>query len=265
MDTQQPKSLKVLLIGDSCTDIYHYGSCARLSPEAPVPVLKLSRSEEKPGMALNVKKNLESFSIVVDCLTNDRSITKERFIDIKSKNHLLRFDTGEDTALPPLSSEKITSVDFSRYDAAIVVDYNKGFLNEENTKLLSKLCHQHDLLFFIDSKKTNLKSYNHSIIKINELENSLVSGFPSEYVLIVTAGEKGAYYQNKWIKSQAVGIYDVCGAGDTFFAALIYKYLLTKNFMDSIKFANNCARITVMKSGVYALNEDDIKNANLCF
>ena len=37
--SQRQKSLKILLIGESCLDEYHYGECRRLSPEAPVPVL----------------------------------------------------------------------------------------------------------------------------------------------------------------------------------------------------------------------------------
>ena len=43
----QQKQLKVLLIGDSCTDEYVYGSCERLNPEAPVPILKFNRKETK--------------------------------------------------------------------------------------------------------------------------------------------------------------------------------------------------------------------------
>ena len=42
--TQQPTSLRVLLIGESCIDEYHYGECRRLSPEAPVPVLDYTKT-----------------------------------------------------------------------------------------------------------------------------------------------------------------------------------------------------------------------------
>ena len=45
---QQQKQLKVLLIGDSCTDEYVYGSCERLNPEAPVPILDQERMN-RPG------------------------------------------------------------------------------------------------------------------------------------------------------------------------------------------------------------------------
>ena len=96
MDTQPQKQFRVLVIGDSCVDKYHYGICARLSPEAPVPIFKLQYTQKKPGMALNVLSNLSSFSVEANVLSNVKSkITKERFIDIKSQSHLLRFDTGE--------------------------------------------------------------------------------------------------------------------------------------------------------------------------
>ena len=46
---QQQKQFKILLIGDSCTDEYVYGTCERLNPEAPVPILKFNRKETTKG------------------------------------------------------------------------------------------------------------------------------------------------------------------------------------------------------------------------
>ena len=48
---------KVLVIGDSCEDIFIYGDITRLSPEAPVPVLQPTRETKHGGMALNVYNN----------------------------------------------------------------------------------------------------------------------------------------------------------------------------------------------------------------
>ena len=102
MDIQPQKYYKILLIGDSCVDRYHYGECKRLSPEAPVPVLKHLNTKEQPGMALNVEENLKAFPVEVDVLTNSNVITKERFVDIRSKQHLLRCDFGESETLNPI-------------------------------------------------------------------------------------------------------------------------------------------------------------------
>ena len=81
--------LKVLLIGDSCIDEYVYGSCERINPEAPVPILKFNRKETKRGMAWNVRQNLSSFGIEVYIMTNQETITKTRYIDEKYNQQLL--------------------------------------------------------------------------------------------------------------------------------------------------------------------------------
>ena len=54
---------KVLVIGDSCTDIFRYGKIERLSPEAPVPVIIPTHQTENGGMSKNVKANLEALGL----------------------------------------------------------------------------------------------------------------------------------------------------------------------------------------------------------
>lgn len=51
---------RVLVVGDVMLDRYWFGDVARISPEAPVPVLKVSRVEERPGGAANVARNIAS-------------------------------------------------------------------------------------------------------------------------------------------------------------------------------------------------------------
>ena len=265
MDTQQQKQFKVLLIGDSCLDVYHYGTCERLSPEAPVPVFKLVNTEEKAGMVLNVSNNLSSFALETETLTNTNSkITKERFIDIKSMNHLLRLDTGEAQPIESIDLDLVTEEILKQYDVVGIVDYNKGFIRADAALEIARRCKQVNVPLFVDSKKKDLNIFENAVIKINELEFETAHNFPKECELIITHGNKGAVYNNKLYKTQPVEVHDVCGAGDTFFAALIYQYLLTKDLPSSIEFANKCARITVTKTGVYSLSKEDIKNVNLC-
>ena len=90
------KSYNVVLIGDSCEDVYHYGTCERLSPEAPVPVLKQTQVTRLKGMSWNVRLNLEAFGVSVRHFTNDKKIIKHRFIDTQYNQHLLRWDEGEE-------------------------------------------------------------------------------------------------------------------------------------------------------------------------
>ena len=48
----------LLIVGDVMLDRYWFGDVARISPEAPVPVVRIGRSEERPGGAANVARNV---------------------------------------------------------------------------------------------------------------------------------------------------------------------------------------------------------------
>ena len=84
--------MRVLLIGDSCTDVYVYGDVKRLNPEAPVPILEPKREDSTNGMAWNVYNNLTALGLSVFMLTNEEKITKTRYIDEKSNQQILRVD-----------------------------------------------------------------------------------------------------------------------------------------------------------------------------
>src|SRR3990167_6508574 len=49
---------RVLVVGDVMLDRYWFGEVSRISPEAPVPVVKVERTEERPGGAANVARNV---------------------------------------------------------------------------------------------------------------------------------------------------------------------------------------------------------------
>ena len=61
--------------------------------------------------------------------------------------------------------------------------------------------------------------------------------------------------------TKTVEVVDVCGAGDTFLAALATQYLYTKDIEKSIIFANIAAGITVQHRGNYAPSYDEIMHA----
>ena len=257
MDTQQQKSFKILLIGDRCTDKYHFGECTRLSPEAPVPVFKLIRTEIRSGMVLNVKKNMDAFNVDVRVITNGgNNITKERFIDEASGQQLLRLDTGENELLKSLD---IKNIDVEGYDCVAISDYDKGFLSYTNCLKISSLCKKYNKPFFVDSKKKDLSCFDGAIIKINEKEMKEAKRYPAEYDLIITLGARGARYGGLIVPTIQTKVFDVCGAGDTFFAALITEYLNTENILSSIIFANRCAAVTVKKIGTGPVTRKEVK------
>ena len=58
--------MSILVIGESCNDIFHYGVCNRLCPEAPVPVFNSCKVVNNGGMAMNVKNNFTALGVDVD-------------------------------------------------------------------------------------------------------------------------------------------------------------------------------------------------------
>lgn len=241
-NTQQHKRYKVLLIGDSCIDEYQFGTVDRISPEAPVPIFNYLYSEERKGMALNVKANLQSHNIDVTLLT-DLPSKKIRLVDKRTNHHILRVDHDR-VSKEPLTFDTLVP---EAYDAIVVSDYNKGFITQA---LLEEL----HLLFngpiYVDTKKKNLGSIKGCFIKINETERNECSSVPEE--TIVTMGSNGAVYKGTIFKSEPVEVSDVCGAGDTFLSALVYWHLTTNNINTAIKMANKAAAITVQHFGTYA-------------
>ena len=247
----QQKQLKVLLIGDSCTDEYVYGFCERLNPEAPVPILKFNRKETKKGMAWNVRENIESFGIEVYMITNQETITKTRYIDEKYNQQILRVDNEPD--LKPMNY----NLPYENFDALVISDYDKGFLSNEKVFELVKWV---DGPVFIDSKKTKLPKES-CFVKINDLEFSKLDN-PSDN-LIITRGSKGAEYQGKLYPGEKVDIFDAVGAGDTFLSALVYFYLKCGKIEEAIPYANKAGAIAVSNFGTYILTKEDV-NEILC-
>jgi sugar/nucleoside kinase (ribokinase family) len=76
--------------------------------------------------------------------------------------------------------------------------------------------------------------------------------------LIVTLGANGSRLGDTVYPSNAVEVSDVTGAGDTFLAALVYKYLETTDITQAIPFANRASAVTVQHYGVYAPTLEEI-------
>ena len=271
-DIQQQKQSNILLIGDSCIDFYIFGKCERLSAEAPVPVFKKIREESRPGMSLNVKENLhhlsENFNIIH--VTNEKSIRKIRIVDdisYKIKHHLLRIDEEDDIdVLSFLQFCNSADVDdmIKSLDAVVISDYDKGFLTYDNIfKILDSIkTRRPDIKIFVDSKKKDLSCYNNVIFKLNEDEFKSVIKFPENYECIVTLGKRGALFKGTVYPASDIVAVDACGAGDTFLAALVTKYIETNSIEESIRFANICASEAVSHFGTWAVARSELEDEN---
>jgi D-beta-D-heptose 7-phosphate kinase/D-beta-D-heptose 1-phosphate adenosyltransferase len=249
MDIQQQKQFKILLLGDNCIDVYQYGTVDRISPEAPVPVFKFSYEEKRAGMAGNVKNNLIALGADVTFL-HGKTSTKTRLVDLKSKQHIVRIDNDV------ISEALVIDPILDLFDAVVISDYNKGTISYE---MVEQLIADFLCPVFIDTKKTDLERFEGSIVKINSLEHSLAKTLPTE--LIVTMGKYGAKYKDKQYSAPHTEVFDVCGAGDTFLAALVLEFLKTKDIEKAIEIANIAASITVKHIGVYAPIWEEINEA----
>src|ERR1700736_1820065 len=159
------RPLRILVAGEVILDRYVWGEVERISPEAPIPVLRAHRREEKPGNAGFVMANLRAlgarpaaFSIVGDdhagrmlremfrgleidtrglLVDPDRPTTvKERMLgSVQSANRatqqLLRVDQEDPRALSPAKERALTrhlARELARADGVLISDINKGLL-----------------------------------------------------------------------------------------------------------------------------------------
>lgn len=240
---------KILVIGESCKDKFIYGEVNRICPEAPVPVFNPIEENENDGMAGNVVKNLNTFGVnEIDLITQDELITKTRVVEKKHNYTLLRIDEN-DTVTTPLD---ISKIDFSQYLCVVVSDYCKGFLTES---ILREISYKHPLTFLDTKKSLSTWALNFTFIKVNDTEwNKSVKDGAKALVwtdkLIVTRGENGADFNGVNYPVEKTAWRDLSGAGDTFLAALVHSYLLYKDIIKAIKYANEMASIVIQKRGV---------------
>jgi bifunctional ADP-heptose synthase (sugar kinase/adenylyltransferase) len=249
--------MKFLVIGDSCSDIYVYCNSTRFCPDAPVPVLNPIKTISSLGMAGNVADNLKGLETTVDFITNEESIKKIRYVDDRTNHMFIRIDEGESN-IERISKFTLENIKWEEYEAVIVSDYCKGFLLEEDLKYIS----QHHFLTFLDTKKQlNGFADDFTFIKINDVEYSKTKStiLPHlEEKLIVTLGSKGAKFKNKTYPVKQVDVRDTSGAGDTFIAGLTYKYALSLDIQEAIKFANKCSSQVVQKKGTAKVNINEL-------
>ena len=243
--------MKILVIGDSCTDVFIYGRCERLNPEAPIPVFEPTKTVTNQGMAGNVVANLNKLGVQkVELITNHEQITKTRYVEYKSNQMLLRVDSNDSVQ----NSFDVKKVDFDSYDGVIVADYDKGFLTNKDIKKIGEKAK----LSFIDTKKTidleNFKGY--TFVKMNEVEWERCERYGAKYEdwkeqLIVTMSERGCMYNEKrYPVDNTVEVRDLSGAGDTWMASFAVEYIKSGIIDKAIDTANNNATLVVQKRGV---------------
>lgn len=187
------RGLKILIVGDVMIDRYLTGSADRISPEAPVPVVRLNQREDRLGGAANVALNVAALgakpylctvighdadaakleALMPEQQLSTRGLVRsaERRTTVKTRilagsQHLLRVDT-EDTH--PLSTTEagqlLTAVrsilEAKDIDAILFQDYNKGVLSYEVINAITLEAVKRDLPTAVDPKFDNFWAYKH--------------------------------------------------------------------------------------------------------
>ena len=241
--------MKVLVVGEKCSDIFVYGECNRLSPEAPVPVMNIVERVINDGMAGNVVRNIIAIkdNVEVDLWCQNQEITKTRYVEKKSNHMFVRVDVENNIDQFNFSDQKENLL--SNYDVVIVSDYNKGFLSDEDIQKIGEL----SKLSILDSKRKLTDSIvkTFSFVKLNEGEAKSNERLLDHNNILVTLGSKGCQFNGILYPSpKPQETIDVSGAGDTFTASFILKYYETKDISFSINYANDISAKVVSKRGV---------------
>lgn len=239
---------KILVIGDSCRDVFVYCHAQRLAPDLPIPILDVIEETENPGMAANVVRNIKAIYPHAELATNEEweRVTKTRYVHGKTNHTFIRVDSKH-----PVLRSDVHSLSLAEYDVIAISDYNKGFLTEED---IQAICEKHPCVFMDTKKQLGSWAKEAAFIKINdfEYERSKETLTPElMHKIIRTEGPEGAVYQDtRYPVSEKVEVQDTTGAGDSFYAALLVNYAESGDITKAIAFANECARRVVAQRGV---------------
>lgn len=192
--------MRVIVIGDAMLDTYLWGKVERLSPEAPVPIVSVTRRENRLGGAANVSRNIQSlgatpilFSVVGDddngkeflSLLEKRQLSSEGiFIDssrnttvknriISSGKQIVRVDEETVDFISDEMMEKLLNgiekeLENNPIDVIVFVDYDKGVITPALFDAVNKLAISKNIPTAVDPKKRNFWHYkNVSLFKPN--------------------------------------------------------------------------------------------------
>ncbi len=200
--------LKVAVIGDVMLDTYWWGSVDRISPEGPVPVVAVTKKEQRIGGAGNVALNIQALganaaliSVLGDddegvqlknlleknnidtrfILSSKKRITTNKIRIIGRNQQMMRLDAELTDELENGDEQNFIKqiekyISEEKPGIIILEDYNKGILSETVIKKVIDLCHSNNVICAADPKQKNFFSYkNITLFKPNlkEVKESL--------------------------------------------------------------------------------------------
>ena len=207
------KEKTILVVGDIMLDKYVYGETTRISPEAPVPVVKIMRDEFILGGAANVANNVASLKgnvILAGVIGKDKdgeilkkllkqkninsilfedeerpTIVKERIIS-GNNYQLLRLDYEKTSIIDEKIQKKMfdeIKLNIKKIDVILLSDYSKGVLSDKLSKSLIKLGKENKIPVIVDGKPENSEWYkNCTLITPNLKEATAMSNVDQDII-----------------------------------------------------------------------------------
>ena len=203
----QGKKPKLLVIGDLMIDHYLWGSCERISPEAPVQVVNVDSESMVLGGAGNVINNLKTLGAAVDVISaigdckvsnelvqllNDAGVSTKFLISekgrisskktrvIASQQQVVRYDRETTNPISNKAQKLILKYfeeNIAAYDALLISDYGKGLLTFDLTQSLIKCANQNNKKVLIDPKGRDYSKYKGAyLLTPNKKEASEATG-----------------------------------------------------------------------------------------
>lgn len=208
------KSAKVLVLGDFMLDTYTTGRVQRISPEAPVPILHVQKSEDLPGGTGNVVLNLIALGaevIAVGRIGNDKEglrlkqLLESEGVDtsgifvqegvstplknrlIADAQQLIRVDHECVTPLSPVIEREVIEYIkeiMNQIEVIAISDYAKGFLTKSLLQTVIHLARERGVPTIVDPKGDDFTKYRGAtMIKPNYKEAVAASQLPSDSTL----------------------------------------------------------------------------------
>ena len=255
----EPDYCNILVIGETCDDVFIYGDVSRLNPEAPVPIIIPTKTITNKGMSANVINNIRSLGMNnISHITNHTPIKKTRYVDDSYNYILLRIDDCDSVDRIDMKSiDRLPYIDY-----VVISDYNKGFLSKSDIKNICDYF-KNSFIFIDTKKKLGDWASGVSYIKINNSEyersKDYIENNPNiKSKTIITKGKYGCDFNGENFPTDEVLIKDVVGAGDTFLSGLVYSFIRTGDINKSINFANKCSTQVVQKRGVGIVKKEEL-------
>ena len=202
------QDLHIVVIGDLMLDSYLYGTVARISPEAPVPVLEYNRKESKLGGSANVSLNLSALGINTTCIgligqddvgstfknkmrkgklstrgiiVDKKLTTTEKTRVVANHQQLLRIDQEKIQNINATNCKYIIQKlkNLKNINGIILSDYAKGVLTSESFEKIISFAKKKSIFISLDPKPVNFSFYNDvDILTPNHHEASQASKMP---------------------------------------------------------------------------------------